>query len=110
MNILVTLLILLSAACYADPTPQQIRASMDAYRKTHSACEACGKPRTVMRKLAVHHIKPQEAFPSLAANTNNFIMLCGYDHLTYGHNGDYGKYVENIRAVLKLRVIKANQK
>jgi hypothetical protein len=82
---------------------------MAAYRQAHPVCEACGKSGSIVRRLEVHHIHPQNAFPSQAADQDNFIMLCRPCHLYLAHVGDFGKYVDNLRAVMNLRIIKENK-
>lgn len=96
---------------FGIPSDSQVRSAMDSYRATHPVCEACGKPSTLISRLEVHHIRPQHAFPALAANTNNFCMLCRADHIQWGHAGDGSchRYVENLREVLAARIIKENR-
>lgn len=94
--------------CYSAPTPYEIKQAMASYRTSHATCEACGKEGTLLHPLEVHHVKPREAFPELAADTNNFIMLCRPDHF-WAHDQNFGKYVENLREVLAMRKIRENK-
>lgn len=86
-------------------------AAMSYYRSGHPNCEACNKKPTLLRRIEVHHIKPQNAFPALDNNTSNMISLCRPCHIAYGHAGDGAcrVYVENIREVLAARHIKENK-
>lgn len=98
----------LQATLYAAPTQSEVRQAMASYRASHMVCEACGKEGTLLHPLEVHHIKPREAFPELAADPNNFIMLCRPDHF-WAHDQNFGKYVENLREVLAMRKIRENK-
>jgi len=84
---------------------------MKKYKAVHPNCEACGRAPAFMKAIEVHHIKPQHAFPELANDPSNFAALCRPCHLAYGHAGDGAcrRYVENLREVLALRVIKENK-
>jgi 5-methylcytosine-specific restriction endonuclease McrA len=44
-----------------------------AYKKTHPACEACGRKIGVQ----VHHVIPFHLHPEKELDPENFIALCG---------------------------------
>lgn len=76
------------------------RRAMAKYFKEHPACELTG--HSVKKDLAVHHIIPIWANPSLAADPRNFITLASKVniHLLFGHDGNYAtKYTPNIKEV-----------
>jgi hypothetical protein len=76
---------------------------MSTYRKAHPTCEATGRT-----PVEVHHIKPVELFPELAADPSNFISLYARaGHLVIGHAGDWKDYVENVREIAAaMKVVK----
>lgn len=86
-----------------DPAP--VRAAMESYRRYHPRCEACGKTR-----VEIHHIIPVAVAPELAAEAYNLMSLCPACHLVLGHNGDYGRYVPNVREVVaSMQIRRMNQ-
>lgn len=76
-----------------DPAP--VRAAMESYRRYHPRCEACGKT-----PVDVHHIIPVAADPDLADRQYNMMSLCKDCHLVLGHNGNFGRYVVNVREIV----------
>jgi uncharacterized protein with PIN domain len=68
---------------------------MESYRGYHPRCEACGKS-----PVAVHHIIPVAVAPELAARQDNMMSLCHDCHLVLGHNGNFARYVTNVREVV----------
>jgi len=99
------------------PTHAQIERAMAIYRAAHPHCEVphCTHPEGPDNPLNVHHIIPQEACksinPWLAADTNNMISLCRYQHIALGHCGDGACrwYCPNIREVLRVREVVENK-
>ena len=100
-----------------SPTESQIQHAMSVYRAAHPHCEVpgCTHAETHDNPVNVHHIIPQEACksinPWLAADTNNMISLCRYQHIALGHCGDGAChwYCPNLREVLKIRKIEENK-
>lgn len=105
---ILAVMLALCGVCQSAPTPYEVKQAMATYRASHAVCEACGKAGTLLHPLEVHHIKPREAFPDLAATPSNFIVLCRPDHFA-AHNQDFGKYIENLREVLAMRIVKENK-
>ena len=118
------LLILLASCAHlaplsarSGPTPAQIEHAMSVYRVAHPHCEVpgCTHRECMGNPLNVHHIIPQEACqsinPWLAADTNNMISLCRYQHIALGHCGDGACrfFCPNIREVLRVRMVKENK-
>lgn len=97
-------------ASMGTPTPAQVARAMNTYRQAHPArCEVCGKPASADRVLEVHHKKPREAFPTLAATPGNLILVCRNCHMWVCHPGDFGKYTDQLDKWLDARKIKENK-
>lgn len=93
------------------PTEAQVQTAMRHYRVSHPQhCEICGKPASEERVLEVHHIRPRERFPAMAADETNFILVCRPCHQWVCHPGDFGYYTDNLREWLSARQIKENKR
>lgn len=70
--------------------------AMRAYAKTHPVCEITGT-----KPIEVHHVRPINVAPELAADPSNFISLGARTiHFIFGHGGDNWKdYVTNVRDI-----------
>ncbi len=78
------------------------RKAMNAYRKEHPVCEWDGKTTPV----EVHHKKPIDHHPELAADPANFISLgARRNHLVIGHAGNWHQAVEDLDEICRLRRI-----
>jgi hypothetical protein len=80
-----------------------VRKAMAAFREdpANDQCAWCGRKK----RLEVHHIYPVSAYPWLAADPNNMMMLCRKPacHQIIGHNGDFGRrFVENVEDVCRM--------
>ena len=74
-----------------------VTKAMNKYRKEHPVCEITG-----LSPVEVHHEKPVEYFPELAADPTNFISLYRRGgHLYFGHGGNWKWYVNNVRDVVR---------
>ena len=79
-----------------------VRVAMDGYRGSHLACEWCGSSK----RLEVHHVQPVWMSPGLAADTNNYCMLCRKCHLYVGHAGLFaGRAVTNLKEICSMHVV-----
>lgn len=82
--------------------PPNVERAMEAHRKAHPDCEACGRS-----PVAIHHIIPVAVDASKGYDPANLMSLCPPCHIAYGHGGDPGchQYVPNVRQVLSLRKV-----
>lgn len=95
---------------YAAPTAAQVRSAMAAYRQlVPERCEVCCKPAKFFRVLEVHHALPRAAFPEVAADTGNMLLVCRPCHQWVCHPGDFGKYTARLREWLSAREIRENR-
>lgn len=83
-----------------------VRHNMEQYRSDHPACEWCGKTKDVQ----VHHVQSLWLAPELAADTNNYVSLCGTPgggcHLRVGHAGNFGtRCVTNVKEMCRQRIV-----
>lgn len=107
---ILALLLALCASINAAPTQSEIRQAMASYRAAHAArCEICGKDADRDRVLEVHHCRPQERFPELAASTNNMILVCRPCHMWVCHPGNFDLYTDDLREWLAARKIRDNK-
>ena len=70
------------------PSGYEIRKAKDQYRRMHPECSACGATTsfgTGGNAVDVHHVEPVSEAPHLAADTNNLISFCKFDHWNLGH-------------------------
>ncbi len=107
---ILAVLLALCAVCSAAPTPSNIHLAETIYRASHTAqCEICGKEANKDRVLEIHHCKPQERFPELAANLDNMILVCRPCHMWVCHPGNFDLYTDDLREWLKARKIRENK-
>ena len=72
------------------------RKAMALFSGENTECNWCGRTK----KLHCHHKIPISIRPDLAADPQNFMMLCGKRcHIQVGHGGNYRDYTENIQAL-----------
>ena len=51
----------------------------------HDRCEVCGKKRSLLKPLEVHHIVPFSQNKFLELDFQNLITLCRDEHFIFGH-------------------------
>ena len=84
----------------SDPAP--VRRAMEAHRRAHPFCFACGSS-----PVDIHHIIPVSVDPDKAADPVNLMSLCPNCHIAHGHAGDASchRYVPNIQGLMRLRMV-----
>ena len=95
--------------CIAHPGRSwKATKAMREYKRANPLCEWCGDTKS---KKHVHHLKPVQYYPELAADKDNFATVCGKGcHIYVAHGGNYNHYIENFKTVCSIaRLNKGNK-
>lgn len=63
----------------------------------NNKCEVCGKKKSFLKPLNVHHIQVFHLHPELELDPQNLIVLCPEHHLLFGHLMDWKSWSESVR-------------
>ncbi len=63
----------------------------------HDTCAVCGKKKSLLKPLEVHHCVPFSEDKSLELDMKNLITLCREHHLLVGHLMSFQSFNSNVR-------------
>jgi hypothetical protein len=67
------------------------------YLKLHPVCEVCGKKKSLLKQLEVHHCIPFYLRQDLELSNDNLICLCRPHHYLVGHLMDWKSWSESVK-------------